>query len=82
MVTPTVVVFGYGELGIAAAQALTDAGARIVALVVPSNRSAVITQNAARSTSRASRIGSLQAMRAAATRSASTRYGPVSLSQA
>ncbi|PYR20238.1 MAG: hypothetical protein DMF94_12655 [Acidobacteria bacterium] len=39
MVTPTVVVFGYGELGIAAAQALTDAGARIVALVVPSNRS-------------------------------------------
>ena len=39
MVTPTVVVFGYGELGIAAAQALTDAGARFVALVVPSNRS-------------------------------------------
>jgi methionyl-tRNA formyltransferase len=34
-----VIVFGYGELGIAAARALTGAGARVGAIVVPSNRS-------------------------------------------
>ncbi len=35
----TVIVFGYGELGIAALQALDDAGARVAAVVTPSNRS-------------------------------------------
>lgn len=34
-----VIVFGYGELGITAAQALGSAGARIAAMVLPSNRS-------------------------------------------
>jgi methionyl-tRNA formyltransferase len=39
MSAPTVIVFGYGELGMAAAETLLDAGARLAAIVVPSNRS-------------------------------------------
>jgi methionyl-tRNA formyltransferase len=35
----SVIVFGYGELGIAAVQTIAEAGARIVAMVLPSNRS-------------------------------------------
>jgi methionyl-tRNA formyltransferase len=38
MSASTVIVFGYGELGIAAADALIDAAAGIAAIVVPSNR--------------------------------------------
>jgi methionyl-tRNA formyltransferase len=39
MTASNVIVFGYGDQGTAAVQALTDAGARIAAIVVPSNRS-------------------------------------------
>ena len=39
MTPSSVIVFGYGELGAAAATALRDAGARVLAIVVPGNRS-------------------------------------------